>query len=595
MIATKFRALTACALLWALPASAASSVKASSEYKDPEGTTHRAAMAFDGHLQTAWIQDNEDGELPWLELGLDRTRTIESVSIWPGELSRGRRSLRTHARAKTVTLIFSGTGGDDVEIEARIPDFSDAAPGRADIRLEEPVQASRLRIRVEEVYPNFVDERAAIAEVAVNFVSGEVPSQVDKTLGWLDSDAGKRSLEREKERVEELFAALSDNDEDREALDELIAFSADGLAALHSRATSVPYGFRVHAVPSSDIAVEALLKLKNPNGIPGVELAAARARAKSQKALELKTEMFYAYQELLGGASPVPNWGRSGWEPGALRGFGEPLNLEADSLGQTYVADIGNHRVQRFDDQGALVGTWGACDAPDIANRWFLGTRAFYVTGCLPSEADGGFVNPLDVAVIPGKDGDSFAVLDVTGRIQVFDGDGKHLRSFDSDLGSSPAAGVGGQGFLEYVKGRLVAVLGDEVGVYSLTGIREAQFVLEYGGASGVVGLKNGKLGLIQGRELVMFSLDGFEHGPILGEAELGTDFEYWDVALDDSKRLWVLTDSGRALKFKKPGKLEWEGTFEGNTAKPRFHVINGVLFVLQDDAITLTNTGTGS
>lgn len=576
-------------------AHAASTVKASSELKRDDGT-QRASHAFDGRLRTAWVQgDEEGGEPAWLEVGLDGRQIVESVSIWPGDLGSGRRSLREHARPRTITLIFGGTGSEDVEIQGRLPDYSRTEPGRFDVRIDEPIEASSLRIRIDEVHPTFVDEHVAIAEVGVNFVSGEVPRGVEKALAWAESKVGVRSSERTEERVRELHDILVENDEDAGALDELIDYAADGTGAQQSQAAQVPYGYRVHAVLSSEVAIDALLKLKNPNGIPGVELAAIRARGKAQKTLGLKTEIFYAYQELLGGPAPVPNWGRTGWEQGALRGFGEPLNLEGDQLGQTYVADIGNHRVQRFDDQGALVGTWGACDAPDIANRWFTETRQYHVTGCLPSEADGGFVNPLDVAILPGKNGDGFAVLDVTGRIQLFDESGQHTLTFDAGLGSSPVPGVGGQGFLDLIKGKLVAVMGDEVGVYSLGGEKLSSFVLEYGGSSGAVGLKNGKLGLVQGRDLVMYSFDGFNHGPVLTEAQLGTDFEYWDVAIDAKKYLWVVTDSNRVLRYKKPGKIEWEGTFEGDGQKLRIHVINGVVFILQGDQISLFDTGTGS
>ncbi|MCO4747295.1 MAG: hypothetical protein KC912_21025 [Proteobacteria bacterium] len=585
------RSLTLGWLFLACPAFAGSStVKASSELKTDD-TTHRAALAFDGLLQTSWIEGEDgSGEGSWIELSFDRTRTVESVSVWVGDLSRGRRSLREYARARDLTFVFSGSG-DDIEVKARVPDLAEQGPTRLDVRID-AIEARKMRVRIDKVYDSYVSDGAAIAEVAINYTRGEAPGSVATARGWVDSSAGKRSVERSTERARELFTTLTENDEDREALGELIERASDGLESVQARLRSVPYGFRAAALASDSVAIDALLKLKNPNGIPGVELAATRAVDRDQKTLQLKTQMFYAYQELLGGPSPVPNWGREGWESGAMRGFGEPLNVSIDQLGQTYVADLGNHRIQRFDDQGVVNGTWGSCDAPDIANRWFGGTRRFHVSGCLPSEADGGFVNPLDVAVLPGKEGDGFAALDVTGRIQIFGAEGQHVRSFQTNLGSTPVAGVGGQGFLELIKGRLVAVLGDEVGVYTLEGEQQSTFVLEYGSSSGAVGLKGGKLGLVQGRELVMFSLDGYEHGPVLGEADLGTDFEYWDVATDEKNRLWVLTDDGKARKFKKPGKLEWEGSYGDGGVMPRFQVVEGVLFLSADDALQLVPTG---
>ena len=55
-----------------------------------------------------------------------------------------------------------------------------------------------------------------------------------------------------------------------------------------------------------------------------------------------------------------------------------------------------------------------------------------------------------------------------------------------------------------------------------------------------------------------------------------------------------MLLDSGRVIRFKKPGAPEWEGIWSEGAGKPRAHVLNGVLFVSHDDTIELIDTGTG-
>lgn len=78
-----------------------------------------------------------------------------------------------------------------------------------------------------------------------------------------------------------------------------------------------------------------------------------------------------------------------------------------------YVADEGNHRVQKFDGNGAFLTKWGACGS-----------------------ANGEFGGPLGIVIDDAKAGLSAIRVYVTdganGRIQQFDTDGVHLRSIAS-------------------------------------------------------------------------------------------------------------------------------------------------------------------
>ena len=65
----------------------------------------------------------------------------------------------------------------------------------------------------------------------------------------------------------------------------------------------------------------------------------------------------------------ILQWGESGLTvPG---NFQNPQNLAIDSSGNVYVTDLGNKRVQKFDNNGVVVGT--LTTGPEI----MMLTRAF--------------------------------------------------------------------------------------------------------------------------------------------------------------------------------------------------------------------------
>ncbi len=572
--------------------------RASSEFRDDDGKRHGASFAFDGLLQTGWAEAADGaGEGEWLELRFDRPTQVESISIWPGNLERGKRSLKEYGRPSlvTVTLETSGPEEEWPTKKVRIEDGAINGPERVDIRIEG--EAKKLRLQLEEVNGGIVYGHTFIAEVAVNFDRGDTPKAVEQALEYARSAAATKAQEKSDEEVKELYATIQDEetpeDDARDALKTLIERAADGASHIRSRAARyVPAGYRMSALPPDETAVDALINLRDPNGIPGVELASLRAQGKLGGSLALKAQYFYAYQDLIGGAPPLPApFGDTGWGEGAIQSLGEAPQIEVSPFGQPLVADIGNHRVTRYTDSGTVERSWGASpereDKTDqITNTWVGGKRRFYVAGSPPSTKPGAFTLPLDVAIVPGKDTHKFAVLDAAGRIQLFDEGGNPALEWKVQTEAPLESGVGGQAFLVWCKGSLVAVWGSEAFVYNLSSEEVGRFEIEDGAPSGAVGLKNGKLGLIVDQELVQYSLDGFRHGSMMGDT-LPDGFESWDADLDEEGRLWAVTDTGWALKYKKPGKLDFKVRF---TEKPlgylRVGVYMGKVFLLHGDHI---------
>jgi DNA-binding beta-propeller fold protein YncE/4-amino-4-deoxy-L-arabinose transferase-like glycosyltransferase len=93
-------------------------------------------------------------------------------------------------------------------------------------------------------------------------------------------------------------------------------------------------------------------------------------------------------------------WGRAGDGPGEFR---EPHGIAVDGQGYVYVADTGNHRVQKFTADGCFVTAWGQ-----------------------QGEGEGHFLEPFSLAV---DSQGHILVLDAqTGWIQTFDETGRFLR-----------------------------------------------------------------------------------------------------------------------------------------------------------------------
>lgn len=581
-----FFTLAACILA----GTATASPKASSELRDKEGVRHTAAKAVDGLLNTGWAEgDMGDGSGSWFELSLPETMDVKSISIWPGNMSQGERSLREFGRPRLVTLTLSG-GDEDVVVDATLLDPGERGPLRQDIDIEGT--GRKIRIDVKEARAGGIFNDMFIAEVAVNFVKGDAPKSVSRLATWMVSDAGVKAEERNREEVIELYDTVkAEEDGYTDAFKELMDRAGDGAPYMRRQVVSMaPAGFRVSVLPPDNTAVEALLKIKDSNAIPAIERAALRSTGSNAVKLRQQAEVFNAYQDLVGGGRfNIPPYGTTGWEKGALQGRGEPLSIEVDSFRNLWIADTANNRVQQFSVDGIVQRQWGHAE-PGIVSSWFTDTKVTsFVAGAQPGEKPGEFTTPVDLARIPTKEGDQIAVLDAKGRVTIIGETGDVRNVIKAPIEAGIIPGVGGEGHLEYTKkggGKLAIVWGNEGWVYSVDGEELGHFDLEDGSPSGAVMFKNGKLGLIYGKQLVMYSLDGFRHGDLM-EGALGKGFEAWDITMDNNGKLWAVTDKGYLYKLKKPGVIDYKvQVAEFSLQTPRLAVFDDICFVTDRDEI---------
>ncbi|MCB9779056.1 MAG: discoidin domain-containing protein [Alphaproteobacteria bacterium] len=582
-IGTGARAGLALGLL--LSASPALAQMKSSSTGETDAGRHPAALSADGQLSTGWASGGEQGGAgEWLELDLQRKTDLTSVSIWPGNLSQGKRSFREYGRPKTIRVLVDG---QEVVGPTRVQD----AVQRLDLKLgtaDAPVSGRKLRIVIDEVYNGYVFDQTFIAELAVNFPELDRTDATWQT--WLDSGAAATAAEKFEAEANEKYAAYkADELGDKEALDFLMDAAAEGEPWLREAARrKVPAGYRVQAVPSSSIARKALRKLKDPTAIPAFEMAALRSTGEDAAFIADTVEIFTAYQELIGGRNnTAPPWGESGFWRGALRGFDEPLPLELDDEGNVWVADTGNNRVVRYRSNGLVDKTWGG--APEITNLWFEAGRPYYPSGAEPGEDPGKFVNPLDIELIPDKKaGTGFAVIDAKNRIQVFDASGQRVAGWTVDAGGLPDDKVGGESYLAWSpkKKRLYAFVEDEGFAYDLQGTEHGKWDIEDGTPTAVEVAKNGDLLLAFRGEVVLYK-EGFRHSVVIDDSILGRGFEDLDMDMDPEGRLWVLTDDGVAHRFKKPGKLEFQvPVVDFSLRKQRAAVADGIVFFTFEDQI---------
>ncbi|MDP2307507.1 MAG: hypothetical protein Q8P18_15880 [Pseudomonadota bacterium] len=562
---------------------------ASSVAEDISGK-HTADLALDGLLSTGWAEGGMGhGDGAWWEFDLASPTRLEVVSFWGGNLAEGKKSFREYARPKLVRVFIDGVQQGEKNEEGAFKGFRlQDELKRYDIPVD-VAAAKKVRIEVVESFEGIVFADCYISEVAINFTEGERGRAVEKVDAWRASKEGAKLLEKHEADVVEAFTAHKADEDENVAMDFLMAAAGDGPTYLRKKVTSlVPEGYRAAAIVPDEKAMEAILKLKDPNGIPGLEMAALRSIGKQQKQIRENIEIFYAYQELKsGGRRSIDAWGEPGWEVGALRSYGEPAAIEIDRFGQIYVADVGNNRVQMFGQEGLPAKQWGS--KPDISNLWFDGRRTWYAAGSGASEDQGSFVNPVDVELIPGKEADKFATLDATGRVQIFDEEGRPLIGWTVRVDHKMQPKVGGEGYLAWVpqKKQLVVFIGNTATVFTLDSEEVARWKVADGTPNAVETGKDGKLYLVFGSNVTQYGTDGFRYATVIGDDILGEGFEDVDLTKDEAGRLWALTDTGWVFNFKKPGKLDWKVKVSDIAfERPRFAVSQGMVFVTDRDRI---------
>ena len=566
-------------------------VKASSEKVDREADmAWKGKAVVDGLLGTSWAEDEDGyGEGSWVEIDLGTAREVQTLSLWPGNLSQGEKSFKEYSRPRVVRISLHGAGKDgEVVVEKTIEDKMQ----RLDV--EVAGKGRKLRIEVLEVYEGIVFSDLHIAEVALDFDSSD--DKIQKLVEWYLSDKTADDYNIHETGVKALYGEIKAQEfGDDESLKALMDMAADGPVYVREQLSKlVDVGYRASAVKPDQVSVEAILKLKDPNAIPALELARLRSTGPDAAMYAERVEIFRAYQELIGGGSfSIPPWGDEGWERGALQSFGEPLPVEADADGLVYVADIGNSRVQRFRSDGVVDRQWGP-DA-DITNVWLQRGRPWYVSGAGPGNTPGTFSNPLDLVLMPDKKlGTYMAVLDSNRRVQVFDAAGNHVVEWTVDTTYELEDGVGGEAYIAWIpkKKALYVVWGDELFAYAYpTGEPLGSWTLKDGVPHAVEATKNGKLMMAYGQQIILYDLDGFRHGTILDNEQLGTGFEDMDITLDENQKLWVVTDQGIAYKFKPTIKGTWKVDYAARVSRtslntPRVAVHDEIIYCVDNDRI---------
>lgn len=110
----------------------------------------------------------------------------------------------------------------------------------------------------------------------------------------------------------------------------------------------------------------------------------------------------------------ILKWGTSGSANGD---FITPRGMATDAAGNVYVADAGNNRVQKFDNNGSFLLKFG-----------------------IPGDVPGGFVTTSGVAVASG--GDIYVSDEFTQRISIFNSAGAFQSTFSAGAFPTVATGV---------------------------------------------------------------------------------------------------------------------------------------------------------
>jgi len=241
-------------------------------------------------------------------------------------------------------------------------------------------------------------------------------------------------------------------------------------------------------------------------------------------------------QDFLG--TTVTVWGSFGSAGGA---FDAPWGVARDREGNVYVADTGNHRVQKFSDTGAFLTAWGS-----------------FGTG------EGQFKTPQGLAV--DMDGRLYVADTGNHRVQKFTGSGVFLTMWGRNGGTDGSSG-NGEGELSSPYDVAVDAEGhvfvtdsanNRIQKFTSSGGFLAAFSVS-GGIRGIAVNSQGELYVVErsSDRVRKWSADGVFQSITFGssgagEGEFGAP---WAVAVDAEGNLYV-TDSGhdKVQKFSADG-----------------------------------------
>jgi len=278
--------------------------------------------------------------------------------------------------------------------------------------------------------------------------------------------------------------------------------------------------------------------------------------------------------------------GEEGVSPGE---FYLPRDAAVGQDGELYVADTGNHRIERFTADGELISTWGG-----YANA-------------AEGEAPGGTFNePWGLAVAPN--GDVYVADTWNHRVQWFSPDGDFKGMFGSEgLGQDSFSFWGPRDVAVDSQGRVyVADTGNKlVKVFSA----EGEYLAQFGGAGYLPGQLDEPVGLAVGAFDRVYVADTWNHrvqvfqelNPNQYDLVAAWDVEAWfGQSLDNKPYLAVdpdgqvcLTDPEglRVLCFSGTGEFlyGWGGGL--GSAQDQFALLSGIAFSPQGE-VWVVDTG---
>ncbi|KAG2472047.1 MAG: HYR domain protein [Nitrosopumilales archaeon] len=276
----------------------------------------------------------------------------------------------------------------------------------------------------------------------------------------------------------------------------------------------------------------------------------------------------------------LTQWGESGTSSGS---FYSPQNLAIDSDGNVYVTDLGNKRVQKFDNDGTFLSAWGSggtgagqFNSPSGISVYenFVYVVDSQLNKIQKFDTDGNFVTqwgssgdepgqfllPKDITV--NKNGTLLVVDTGNQRIQQFSIEGEFLKEFgQSGSGDeefvSPTGITTDDDYNIYVsdpgsnsikkfdsEGNLIKIFGPNIAGFP---IKPGGLVIDPEGNIYVADTYNNRILRLdpEGTTLTTFGSMGIEDG----------QFKFpMDVALDQNANLFVTDSNGhRIQKFDTP------------------------------------------
>jgi len=259
-----------------------------------------------------------------------------------------------------------------------------------------------------------------------------------------------------------------------------------------------------------------------------------------------------------GELNAVAVWG--GRQSVAQGEFNNPRNVAIGPDGSVYVADSGNHRIQKFSADGEFMTAWGhMCKMYEA------------MEGCQSPDGAGGFYDPWGIAV--DADGYVYVADTWNHRVQKFTSDGEYVTMWGAHGVAETAAGAQGL----FWGPRDVAVDRDGLVYVSDTGNKRIQvfaadgtFVAQFGGKGALDGQMDEPVGIAIAPDGTIYVADTWNQRVQVFDSQrffrLKWDLDTWYgqslqnkpyVALDPQGRVY-LTDPEmyRILVFASDGQF---------------------------------------